>query len=167
MPKGYPKVGYRSKGRNLSHKEKEFVKHITSPETIGDRPSAIIKAGYNVKNRYNASQMATQMLKKPKIRKAIDKALTKAGLNESYVADTLYDIIEEGKGRKVTATDALKGLDMTLKLKDAYPSSRVESVKLDLRAELQGKTIDELKERLRELRGEREVLEGEYEEENS
>ena len=151
-------------------KQKKFVRGYI--ESSGNATTAVIRAGYNVGTRKNAGNMGWALLKKPKVQEELRIQLQKAGMTDEYAFDALKEVIEGGKGRKATAADALKGIDMFIKLRGLYPAEKRAISTFDVKAELRGKTLDELEEELDKLRGEREellgeVVDGEIEEEGS
>jgi len=146
--------------KRISVKEKKFAKYYV--ENSGNATDAAIRAGYNVAKRNSAAVIGYNNLKKPKVILEIQKHLEMSGIDESYISNTLKTIIDEGKDRKVTANDALKALDMALKLKGAYPAAKSEIAKLDIRADLRGKSIEELEQELIELQKSREEASERY-----
>ncbi len=156
--------------KKVSMKQKKFVRGYI--ESSGNATTAVIRAGYNVGTRKNAGNMGWALLKKPKVQEELRIQLQKAGMTDEYAFDALKEVIEGGKGRKATAADALKGIDMFIKLRGLYPAEKRAISTFDVKAELRGKTLDELEEELDKLRGEREellgeVVDGEIEEEGS
>ena len=135
----------------LSTKQKRFAKEIVSGNT---QVQAVINAGYNVKNRKYAADMGYELMKNPKIITEIDKAVQDAGLKDEYIGKTLFDITERGKMSKVRASDALKALDMALKLRDRYPAEKKQIERYDIRAQFKGKSAEEIRAKYQQFKQE-------------
>lgn len=69
----------------LTAKQVKFIKHYIEN---GNGTEAIL-ASYNTKNRKHAREMAFSYKKKPLVAKAIEKALTKAGLTIDAIAENI------------------------------------------------------------------------------
>ena len=97
----------KDKVEYLTPKQARFIRAIKDGK--GKEVSAII-AGYSPKT---ASSQATQLLKKTKITKALDRA----GLSDKAISEGIKTNIEAGMGVKATADTSLKGLALASKLK--------------------------------------------------
>lgn len=148
----------KSTKKEASIKEKKFIKHYVKH---GNATQAVLDAGYNCSNRNSAGSLGHDMLKKPRVQEELRMELEAAGLGERYLSETLKEVIERGKSRKATASDALRAVDMVLKLKDMYPGKKSEEVKMEYKMKLQGKTIEEIMDELAQVRAEREAIIGE------
>ena len=143
------------KKRKLSLKQKRFVDNYI---VHGNSSKAVLQAGYNVKDIRNARRIGWANLQKPKIIEAMEAALEKAHLDESYLAGTLKEIIESGKARKVTAQEALKAIDMVFKVKGSYAPEKKQIAQVSIKAELMGKSREELEEELKRIGEEKDRL---------
>lgn len=134
------------KGDRLTIKQRQFAKEYVRS---GNATEAVLKV-YDTKKRYNARQIAKQIVKKEIVKKEITRLLDDSGLGLENNADKLKQAIDLGlSSRKATVDTALRGIVEVFKLHNAYPASR--SIKLsynrtDLVAskDLQA-TVDDLK----------------------
>jgi len=110
---------------------------------------AAVKAGCSEKT---ARFIASENLTRPNIRRAIAEVLDKVGLTDEKLTEYLKTNIEAGTGRKATASDSLRGIEMAFKLKDRFPSEKRVVRRIDYRVTLKGKTVEELEEELERLR---------------
>lgn len=136
--------------RRLTLKQKKFVKEYIASN--GNATKAVIEAGYSVKNRHVAEHIGYENLRKPEIREEVETQLAKAGLTDEKLAKLLKENIEAGVGRKATASDSLRGIEMAFKLKDRFPSEKKQIQQASYRMELKGMSMAELREELRRLR---------------
>jgi len=88
-------------------KQLKFVKNKV--KGLNNKDSAIM-AGYKAKN---ADVMGAQLMKNPKIMRALDKV----GLTDEAVARDLDIAIQAGLGKKATNSDSLRGLELASKLR--------------------------------------------------
>ena len=88
----------------------------------------------------------------------LERAMDVAGLGDDYLAETIKGIIESGKGRKATASDALRAIKMVLDRRHPKDEGRL---KQDYREALAGKTIDELLDIKDQLEMEKKAILGE------
>lgn len=126
-------------------KQKAFVKELVKTK---NGTQAIINAGYNVKSRQIASNMAVENLKKTNIQNALLVELEKVGLTDSRIAELLEEAIVSGVGRDSRNSDALRGLDMLNKMKGTYAPKKID--KREISFSLQGKEDTELTELMQE-----------------
>ena len=137
------------KGDKLTLKQRKFVKEYIR---TGNGSQAVKLAGYNVKSDLSANATASDNLSKPIIQRSIAKVLDQAGLTDDRLADDLDYIIDRAKDSdKITVADALRGLDMSFKLKDKYPAERKQIETKNLTMTLKGTSLQELSEQLQEL----------------
>lgn len=101
---------------------------------------------YNTTSTKTASTIASRNLNLPSVINYIEKILDKSGLDDEALAIHLHKIIVSGTSKhslkKSQPTDALRGIEMAYRLRDKFPSDRVE--KTEIKIQLQGKTDDEL-----------------------
>lgn len=93
--------------QTLSVKQKRFVKELTRGEPKG---KAAILAGYSPKS---ASVAASRLVKN----ESIIKALNQVGLSDKNIANKIKANIDSGTGIKATADTAIRGLELTARLK--------------------------------------------------
>lgn len=102
----------------MTLKQRQFVKKYI--ENNGNATQAAIEA-YDVNNRHTAESIGSENLRKPEVQREIEIALERAGLSDNYISEILRKATIAGLGIKARNADALRGLDMILKLKEAYP----------------------------------------------
>lgn len=134
----------------LTLRQQKFIKQLTNSKSAKE---AAISAGYSPNS---ARFIASENLTKPNIQRQIAKVLDGSGLNDEKLAERLARSIDSGLGRKSTNSDALRGLEMAFKLRDRFPVDKRVEAKIDLRATLSQKSIEELKADLLRLRAEEE-----------
>jgi phage terminase small subunit len=151
------KKGLETRRRRLTIKQRRFVKEYVKD---GNATQSAL-AAYDVKKR-NAATLGQSVLRVPKVRAAIEKALKKAGLDEEYVTGALKEIIESGKENREDATpaDALRGIDTYLKLKGYIGGNSSNSVKISFRQKAERMDVKELKKSLEELDKRQELILG-------
>lgn len=135
--------------RKLTEKQKKYVLERMKGE---NKAESVIRAGYNVKSREVASILGVQMEKTPSIKIALSSVLDAEGLTDDKLARYLYTAIDTGAGKKSTNADALKGIELALKLKGYNPSHKVEVTEHKYIAELKKKDVAELRDELIRLR---------------
>ena len=135
----------------LTEKQQKF---ITEYIRTGSGTRAVMNS-YNTTNRRSATAIAHNNLDNTLVRQEIITQLEKKGTNltNKRIFKDLSEIIEFSKYRKATTADALRAIEMVLRLKDLFPAERKAIAKLSYRAELTNKNRDELLNELRELRG--------------
>jgi hypothetical protein len=137
-----------AKSDNLSIRERRLVKNIASGG-FNTYKDAMIDAGYT---ESVASKLAYQVLGKPSVKNALQKALEKVGLSDDFIATGIKEgceatkvisanVIVKGKsGDEMKEADGmtkdfidvedyptrLKALDMAIKLKGGYPKAEIE-----------------------------------------
>lgn len=133
----------------MTLKQREFVKKYILNK--GNGTQAAMEA-YNAKNYNTAHAIAVENLQKPTIKREIELALEAKGLTDEYISELLQEATISGIGQKSTNSDALRGIEMMLKLKNAFPSKvhKTAHLRLDYRQELEKMTTKELEARLRE-----------------
>lgn len=93
---------------------------------------------------YDGAQvLGSQNMQKPMVIEEINRILALTNEDsDKFVADKLLESITSGIGVKATNKDALQGINMLLKLRNAYPSSKSSSVKVSLRGTMSQDTVD-------------------------
>lgn len=136
--------------RKLSVKQRAFVKKLI--ERKGNATQAAMDV-YDAKNYNTAHVIASENLQKPTIQKEIELALERAGLNDEYISELLREATVAGIGQKATNSDTLRGIEMMLKVKGAFPDKMHKSahLRIDYRQELEKKSVKELEEELRRV----------------
>ena len=134
------------KTKGLTLKQKKFVNEYI--KSGGDGGVAVLKAGYNAKDLQNARVIASKNLQKPHVSQAIEVILVKQGLSQPDVVKLLDKAIQKGLKGKATTSDALRGIDMALKLHQAYPTPKLEIDKREVKLTIEGKGVSELGDKL-------------------
>ena len=91
----------------LTPRQSKFIQNLG--RGLGKADSARL-AGYSPSG---SSSIASQLLKKTKIVKALEQA----GLTDNVIAKGIKTNVEAGMGVKATASDSLRGLELATKLK--------------------------------------------------
>lgn len=99
---------------DLTFKQRKFIKNYIYNN--GNATKAVIDAGYRVKNRSTASVIGYENLIKPKVREALTTHFEGTGLDLETICKDLKMSIEEGMGINATSNDALKGLELLLRV---------------------------------------------------
>lgn len=93
-----------------------------------------------------------QALNKPSVVSYIENVLNSRGLSDEYLSERLRKIIEKGTSKsalkKAQPSDALRGIEMTFRLRDRFPSERIETTTKELKIELSNKNNEQLNEEL-------------------
>lgn len=128
----------------LTLKQREFVKEYIKSSGNGTQAAL---ASYDTDDPNTAHSIASENLRKPTIKRAIELALERVGLTDDYVSELLREATISGLGKKASNSDALRGLEMMLKLKGAFPSpvNRSAHVRVDYRQNLEKMSYAELK----------------------
>lgn len=116
---------------------------------------------YNVKNYNTAHVIASENLQKPTIRRAIEEAMEAKGLTDEYISELLREATVAGLGQKATNSDSLRGIEMMLKVKGAFPSKINQSahLRIDYKEDLLKMSSKELeRELIKALERSRELL---------
>ena len=113
---------------------------------------------YNTSKPQVAQSIASENLSKPMVRKAIELALERAGLTDDSVSELLREATVAGLGEKATNSDSLRGIDMLLRIKDAYPTQKTAHLRVEVDERYKSMTIKELKEELKVIREQNEKL---------
>ena len=111
----------------LTLKQREFVKEYI--KSAGNGTQAAL-ASYDTDDSNTAHAIASENLRKPTIKRAIELALERVGLTDDYVSELLREATVSGIGQKATNSDALRGIEMMLKLKGAFPTPVQKSAHL-------------------------------------
>ena len=91
----------------------------------------------------------------------MENILDKAGLTDEKIAQHLEKIVNDGVNSDTAeARDAVKALELALKLKDRFPSTKIESITKTLNIDVNA-TPDELLNKLDQIHKENEKLLGE------
>lgn len=145
--------------RKPTLKQKAFVKKFI--ENKGNGTLAAMDV-YDVKNYNTAHAISSENLQKPTIQREIEQALERTGLNDEYISELLREATVAGIGQKATNSDTLRGIEMMLKVKGAFPDRMHKSahLRIDYRQELEKKSVKEIEEELRRVEAKtRELLE--------
>jgi phage terminase small subunit len=138
--------------RKPSLKQKEFVKEYIRNGEHGTK--AALKV-YNTKNPASASVIAVHTLKSEAVKTYIQSIFDRVGLTDETLAFQLRKIIDAGTSkqaiRKAKPADSLRAIEMGWRLRDAFPSQRVQIDKREVRMKLDGKTQEELMDKLQDV----------------
>lgn len=129
----------------MTVKQRLFVKKYV--ENKGNGTKAALDA-YDVKNYNTAHSLAIDNLQKPTIQRAIELALERVGLSDESISEMLRDATVSGIGVKATNKDSLRGIDMILKLKGAYPDKKSYQFSYSVKQQLSSLSHEELKKEL-------------------
>ena len=106
---------------------------------------------YDTTSRGAAKSIGYQNLQKPVVQQEIKRILTKAGLSPENATDFLKKAIESGLGEKATNSDALRGIDMVLKLHNAYPANKTVKLSYSKQEQVMSKDFQKLQDDLQQL----------------
>jgi len=124
------------KGRNMSHKQRRFVKEYVS--NGGNATQAALQA-YDCSSPSVARAVGCEVLAKPYVREEIQQVMDRVGLQTEDAVKTIKDALDAdcqtivvlGQDGTILSSAAqpdhkvrLKAADMTLKLADAYPREK-------------------------------------------
>lgn len=126
-------------------KQKRFIAEYV--KNNGNGTKAVMKV-YNVKDRINAKAIAHQNLEKEVVQNGIQEALKRSKLTPDYVMDSLHETIDSSIGIKAKNADAIKGIDLLLKLYNAYPQKATIHKSMSVKYDLTNKNIIEAQEKL-------------------
>jgi phage terminase small subunit len=130
-------------------KQKKFIKSYLE---TGNATQAVIDAGYNSETREKARSTASSIKNASIVKKTIEKVLDEEGLSDEKLAGTLHSIIDKGaKSDRITASDSLRGIEMSYRLKDRFPAERKQIETKNFSMTLKGSTAQELTQQLQEL----------------
>lgn len=136
----------------MTLKQRTFIKKYL--ENHGNGTKAALEA-YDVSDPDVAKVIASENLTKPNVKRAIELALEAKGLTDEYISELLREATVAGLGNKASNSDSLRGIDMMLKLKDAYPTQKTAHLRVDYQSEYKAKlekmSIPELREKIKSL----------------
>ena len=135
----------------MTLKRKDFIKEYAIGADKGNATAAVIKAGYKVKSREVARVIGSTLLTKADVRQGITKILQRNGLDDEGITSRLKDAIDAGLGQKATNSDAIRGLEIALKLR-GYLTNDQTIDNRSLTIELQGKSVKDLQNMLNTIR---------------
>jgi phage terminase small subunit len=135
--------------KKLSLKQQKFVQEYIKQN--GNATQAAL-AAYDT-NYDSAQVIASHNLDKPNIIEAIDRQLKKSKKLDSdeYISQKLEQAIDTGIGVKATNSDAIRAIDMLLKIRNSYPNNVKKSMKLNVVSDRSTQSIDALTKELKEL----------------
>lgn len=143
----------------MSIKQREFVKEFIKARGNGTQAALAV---YDTDDPNVAHAIASENLQKPTIKRAIELALERVGLSDEYISELLREATVAGIGQKATNADSLRGIEMMLKLKDAFPAQKSAHVRVDYQAEYRAKlermSMPELNEEVARIQKENEEL---------
>lgn len=131
----------------MTIKQRKFIKGYL--QNGGNGTQAALEA-YNVSDPNVAKVIASENLTKPNVKREIELALEAKGLSDEYISELLREATVAGIGQKATNSDSLRGIEMMLKLKDAFPSKMQKSahLRIDYRQEIEQMSMKDLMEEL-------------------
>jgi phage terminase small subunit len=131
-----------------TYKQKRFVAEYI--RTNGNGTEAAMRS-YNVKSRNIAKNISHENIEKPVVQNEIQEALKRSKLTPDYVMDKLHDAVNSGLGVQAKNSDSIKGIDLLLKLYNAYPGKQSISKNISLRYSMSLKTTSEAMAKLTQL----------------
>jgi len=108
----------------MTDKEKGFITAVAE----GEKPTQAVMNAYDVQSKQVASQIASSMMHKPAIQKALKEILEDNDLTRENCAGELSKLVFKGKDEGVR----LRALDQTWKLRDDYPAEKKVQVNVNL-----------------------------------
>ena len=141
----------------MTLKQKLFVKKYI--QNGGNGTKAAIST-YNVKNAAVACSIASENLRKPLIREAIEETLRLQGLTPDQLAGNLGELAT-ARVDKVTADVQLRAIIEVLKLTGQYSMPKQTNMDVSVNVELSQVPIADLQEEIRRIDSElHEITEG-------
>lgn len=134
----------------MTLKQKLFIKKYL--EKNGNGTKAALEV-YDTKNPNVAHTIASENLQKPAVKREIELALERVGLNDEYIVELLKESTVAGLGVKASNADSLRGIDMMLKLKGAYPTitQKTAHLRIERKETLAKMDYQVLEQELKEL----------------
>jgi hypothetical protein len=129
-------------------KQKRFIAEYI--KNNGNGTKAVL-ASYDVTDRLQAKSIAHTNLEKEVVKEGIKEALEKSKLTPEYVVTKLNESIDSSIGVKSKNADALKGIDMLLKLYNAYPQKQSVHQSMSLKYTMSSKNGNEAQSELQRL----------------
>ncbi|QGH72353.1 MAG: hypothetical protein [Podoviridae sp. ctg2L5] len=157
-----PKTGVTFKEELFGKKYIEFLnKGYEMGEAAKKAAAVAYKNSHAVKTKY-----VYQVMARDRVQKYINKLLDKGGFTDEAIVRDLRMLVTRGlSSDRTSLSDAARGLDMILKLKDRYPATKVQSASVKFNADLMGKSHEQLDKEIKNLEEEEaefsEILEGE------
>lgn len=133
------------KARKTTLKQKKFIKEYL--ENGGNGTQAAL-AVYDTKDPNIAKVIASENLTKPNIRESVIASLEAVGLSDVCISEMLRKATESGIGQKATNSDTLRGIELMLKLKGAFPDKKTAHLRFEVKEPSENKSVAELKEDL-------------------
>jgi len=157
-----PKTGVTLKEEVFSREYIRYLNKGYEMSKAAKKAAAIAyKNSHAVKTKY-----VYEVLSRDRVQKYINNLLDKGGFSDEAIARDLRILVTRGlQSDRTSLSDAARGLDMVLKLKDRYPATKMQSSSLRVNADLMGKSHRDLDNDLKKLKEEEaeldEILEGE------
>lgn len=139
--------------KQLTIKQKRWAERYLQ---IGNASQSALEV-YDTNSRNTAKLIGYKNRRLRHVRAYMEALLDQAGLSDEKIAQHLKTVIETGLQAQATAADALKGLELVLKLKDKFPSHKVESVSQNINIDYSA-TPEQLSQKLREVQTENQKL---------
>lgn len=127
--------------KKLTLKQRRFINGYI--ENKGNGTFAALDS-YDVKNHNTAHAIASENLRKPTIREAIEEALRSNGLSVDVIAGNIGELANS-KPEKISGDVVLKANVELLKLSGAYPDKKSFQFSYSVKQHLLSLSIDELK----------------------
>lgn len=140
--------------QRLTYKQKRFAENYVASK--GNATQAV-KLVYDPTTDKTVSSIVHDNLRKPHIQEYIQKLLKGSGMDDQTITDSMKTILQAGISkkslRKASAKDATRILDMALRIRDLYPSKKIEqrSATLTLTKDLNAMTGEQLQVYLENL----------------
>ncbi len=102
----------------LTSKQAAVVKAVAG----GESPTSAVERFYDTSTRASARELARRMMDEPEIQQALEEVMNKNGLTRDYRVRKLKEHCDNPD-----PGTALKALDMSFRLADEYPASKVKA----------------------------------------
>ncbi len=145
---------FRGMKNKLTTKQKMFVKEYVLGAEKGNATSALMKAGYQCKDREIAASVASTTLRKPHIKLEVERLLQKCGVDNEHLVGSLGSFIKGAVNNsdKSTPADGIRSIELLFRLQGML--SNDSNDKESLTIQLQGKSVSELQTMLKQIRDE-------------
>ena len=146
-----------------THQEALFSEKLVELLGKGTKKAVAMKEAAEYAYKPGSSSIQSKYVyvvaKRERVQKYISELLNKAGLGHEAIMRDLRAAITMGLGSgDAKVSDALKGLDIAIRLQNLYPATKIESKSVKYNADLMGKSHKQLDRELKELENEESEL---------
>lgn len=135
--------------KELTIRQKKFIQAY--PESASATEAARM-AGYSENSQSGLRVQAHRLLTNANIREELSKVLDNAELDDQNLASKLKTVIDSGLGQKATNSDALRGIEMALKIKDRFPTTKSAHLRIDVQENYKDMNYKEILDELATVR---------------